>query len=350
MHARRAEASAGRRAPWPATARSGVEGPVTFAALFEEFLAISAARGRSPTTIHGYRTAIAGFWLPAIGELELGELSAHRLDMLYAALLTKETPASPATVRKYHAILSAALNQAVKWQWIASNPARLATLPALEHHALVTPTPAQVRALIQGCTEVSDVLGMFVLTAAVTGCRRGELAALRWRDFSDGELHVRGSAYNVGGVRGEKQTKTGRQRRVTVAGEVTLRLEEWRARCEDAASTAGVAYGEDAHLFSNDPDGAAPVNINSVSTSFRRVATRLGLDTVHFHSLRHFAATQLISAGVDPRTAASRLGHANPSMTLRIYAHSTRETEQRAAEISSRVLVDTTPPAPGDGP
>ena len=37
--------------------------PVTFSRLFEEFLAISHARGRSPTTLHGYRAAIDGFWL-----------------------------------------------------------------------------------------------------------------------------------------------------------------------------------------------------------------------------------------------------------------------------------------------
>ncbi len=79
-------------------------------------------------------------------------------------------------------------------------------------------------------------------------------------------------------------------------------------------------------------------NINTVSSVVRRVATRLGFTDLHFHSLRHFAATQLISAGVDPRTAASRLGHANPSMTLRVYAHATSETEQHAAEVGARLL------------
>jgi hypothetical protein len=45
-----------------------IGGPnVTFAQLFEEFLSFSAARGRSPTTLHGYRVVIRGFWLPAIG-------------------------------------------------------------------------------------------------------------------------------------------------------------------------------------------------------------------------------------------------------------------------------------------
>ncbi|HEY8080461.1 MAG TPA: phage integrase SAM-like domain-containing protein, partial [Acidimicrobiales bacterium] len=124
------------------------DGAVTFARLFEEYLSISKARGRSPTTLHGYRTALIGFWLPEIGQLRIEDLTPHALDSLYAELLTRAKPAAPATVRKYHAVLSAALNQAVKWQWIKSNPARLATLPAAQHGVPTAPTPEQIRELI----------------------------------------------------------------------------------------------------------------------------------------------------------------------------------------------------------
>jgi integrase len=62
------------------------------------------------------------------------------------------------------------------------------------------------------------------------------------------------------------------------------------------------------------------------------------MPAIHFHSLRHFAATQLIVSGIDPRTAASRLGHANPSLTLRVYSHATAESELLAAEVGARIL------------
>jgi integrase len=338
-----------------ATDRSGAGGPqrarssgrrskedrrVSVAQLFEEFLALSEARGRSPTTLHAYRTAIAGFWLPRIGDMEIGELTAHALDTIYAGMLTRDRPAAPSTVRKYHAILSAALAQAVKWQWISVNPARLATLPVAQLADPDAPTPEQVRALIAECTSESEVLGMFVLVAAVTGCRRGELAALRWGDYSDEALRIHGSAYNVGQKKGVKPTKTGRQRRVVVGSHLELALEQWKARCESVAADAGAAFGPECLIFSSTPDGLGAINVNTVTSAFHRVAKRLGLSSLHLHSLRHFAATQLISAGVDPRTAASRLGHANPSMTLRVYAHSTSETEQRAAEVGASVLIE----------
>jgi integrase len=321
--------------PPPAPGRPGT----TVATLFEEFLAFSRARGRSPTTLHGYRMVINGFWLPEIGDLELHEVTAHALDTLYARLLTRPRPLAPATVRKYHAILSAALAQAVKWEWIDRNPARMATLPPSQHPDPVAPTSEEVSALIDACARHSEVLSMFVLVGAVTGCRRGELAALTWGDYADGALHVRGSAYRAGADTGVKTTKTGRQRRILV-GALERTLSAWRARCEATARDAGAELGPGSYLFSNVADASVPLNVNTVSAQFRRAASSLGLESIHLHSLRHFAATQLISSGVDPRTAATRLGHANPSMTLRVYAHATGESERRAAEVGARVLLD----------
>ena len=282
--------SAGRPPrPRPSRSRSKDERHVTVAQLFEEFLAFSEARGRSPTTLHAYRIAIEGFWLPRIGKMEIGELTAHALDTIYAGMLTRDRPAAPSTVRKYHAILSAALAQAVKWQWIPVNPARLATLPDAQHADPDAPTPEQVRALIAECSSESEVLGMFVLVAAVTGCRRGELAALRWSDYCDKVLRIHGSAYNVGRKKGIKPTKTGRQRRIVVGSHLELALQRWKSRCEAIAGDVGASFGPECLIFSSTPDGLGPININTATSVFRRVATRLGLASIH---LTHSATSQ----------------------------------------------------------
>jgi integrase len=313
---------------------------VTFQQLFDEFLVLSEARGRSPTTLHSYRTVISGFWLPELGTMRITDLTAHTLDMLYARLRTRAEPAAPSTVRRYHAILSAALTQAVKWHWIPLNVAKLATLPRAEHAEPETLSAAQVRDLIAACGQESQELAMIVTVAAVTGCRRGELAALRWCDYQDEMLHVRGSAYNMGRTKGIKSTKTGRQRRIAIHGRAAGMIESWRRSRADLAAAAGVPYGPESYLFSDGTHGVTPININSLTTRFRRVATQLGMPSIHFHSLRHFAATQLIVSGVDPRTAASRLGHSNPSLTLRVYSHATSESERQAAEVGARILDD----------
>jgi len=68
-----------------------------------------------------------------------------------------------------------------------------------------------------------------------------------------------------------------------------------------------------------------------VSQRYSRLAQRLGIKTT-IHKLRHYSATELISAGVDVRTVAGRLGHGGGgTTTLRVYAAWVSEADQRAA-------------------
>ncbi len=80
---------------------------------------------------------------------------------------------------------------------------------------------------------------------------------------------------------------------------------------------------------------------------------RAKLDGLTFHSLRHAAAAARVAAGVDPRTAQHRLGHATPRLVLELYAHATTEADRAAADlIGSRLFGSSeTPPArPMDAP
>ena len=54
---------------------------------------------------------------------------------------------------------------------------------------------------------------------------------------------------------------------------------------------------------------------------YRRYARRIGI-TSSLKELRHYSATQLLTAGTDLNTVAGRLGHAEGSTTLRFYANS----------------------------
>jgi integrase len=51
------------------------------------------------------------------------------------------------------------------------------------------------------------------------------------------------------------------------------------------------------------------------------VVKAAGLPAMRFHDLRHNCATLLLSAGVDPKSVATRLGHSNPAVLLTTYAH-----------------------------
>jgi integrase len=329
----------------------GADQPVTTRAtvedLFAEFLTFSESRGRAPTTLHEYRRAISTFFLPAIGSVRLSELTVRHLDQLYTAALSADPPLSASSVRKYNAILKAALNQAIRWEWLETNPAMKVTLPSLPATQFEAPTPEDVRRIIRACQEADEQLGVFVLLAAVTGCRRGEIAALRFCDVEDQGLAVRASVYSAGSERGIKGTKSGRERWVMLDPQVRIILERWMELRRSHAADFDVTVGEESFLFSNRPDGSFPINIDTVSAKFRRVADELGLRHIHLHSLRHFAATELLAAGVNARDAADRLGHADPALTLRVYAHATDERQRHAATVGARVLegLDAPPPA-----
>ncbi|GAB3402818.1 tyrosine-type recombinase/integrase [Flindersiella endophytica] len=127
----------------------------------------------------------------------------------------------------------------------------------------------------------------------------------------------------------EKETKTHQQRRVVVDPETIEVLRAYLVRCAERAAALQIELPKDAYLFSQEGDGSSFPD--SVTQRYDRMAERLGIETT-LHNLRHYSATELISAGVDLRTVAGRLGHSGGgATTLRRYAAWVAEADQRAA-------------------
>ena len=81
------------------------------------------------------------------------------------------------------------------------------------------------------------------------------------------------------------------------------------------------------------PVPTVPYSPHGVSSRYRDMAARLGINT-HIHALRHYSATELLSAGIDLRTVAGRLGHGGGgATTLRVYAAWVAASDRKAAEI-----------------
>ena len=101
---------------------------------------------------------------------------------------------------------------------------------------------------------------------------------------------------------------------------------------------AGLPRSDEAFVFSHHPAGLEPWRPHYATLAFRRLADERGLADVRLHDLRHFAATMMLTSGIDVRTAAGRLGHANTSTTLDIYSHFTQAADGRAADMLSAAL------------
>lgn len=97
----------------------------------------------------------------------------------------------------------------------------------------------------------------------------------------------------------------------------------------------------DAFLFSGSPVGSESICPDLLIKFTTRMATKAKVDT-HLRALRHFSATQTIAAGYHPVTVSGRLGHADPSITLRTYSH---VLEQRDRELATTLGKTLTLPA-----
>jgi site-specific recombinase XerD len=84
-------------------------------------------------------------------------------------------------------------------------------------------------------------------------------------------------------------------------------------------------------VFKADP--TTPYSPHAVSSRYKDMAVRLKIKT-HIHALRHYSATELLTAGIDLRTVAGRLGHGGGgATTLRVYAAWVAASDRKAAEI-----------------
>jgi DNA-binding transcriptional ArsR family regulator len=161
------------------------------------------------------------------------------------------------------------------------------------------------------------------------------MCALRWTDLdlARGTMTVERSYAQTSRGRGEKATKSRQKRRIALDGYTVELLAAYRANCQGQCILLGIDLARDAFLFSGQPDFSAPLLPNTVTGRYRRLAQRLGLRSTRIHALRHYSATELITAGVDLRTVAGRLGHGSGgATTLRFYAAWVDESDRRAAE------------------
>ena len=260
----------------------------TVKTLLEEHLVQLEARGRSPRYLEETRKVIDNVLVPALGAIAIEDLSTHALDRMISKLTGRGL--KPTSVKRYMSVLGSALNQAVKWEWIERSPMERVTFPAPKQEVVKAPSATDVARFISACQERSQVLGMFVLLSAVTGMRRGEVAALKWSDLDGELLNVRRSVYRTVGEKGTKSTKSGRERVVLLDPVILDRLQTWRGVCEKGAAefeTGPVSYSDDSYIFSMMPNGQQAVNIDTMSSLARKVADGLGLRELHLHSLRH---------------------------------------------------------------
>jgi integrase len=227
----------------------------TVCVLLREWLELAKA-DLSPSTVRGYQNCIKRYIQPMIGDVRLEGLHVAQLDRLYALLRTDGGPTgrplATATIRQVHAVLRRALQQGVKWGWIDSNPASLASPPRVRNKPVEPPDPTVVSRLIADAGDDNPDLAAFLQLAATTGARRGELCGLHWDavDFEQGTMTIaRSIVEDSEGRQVEKDTKTHSVRRIALDRTSLDVLRIHRERCEGRAMACSVLLSNGSYVF-----------------------------------------------------------------------------------------------------
>lgn len=318
-----------------ARARNG-NPAATVAELLDRWLA-HAEPDLAETTVHTYRSYIDRVIVPELGKTKLGRLNPAVLDDFYSSL---RATLAPATIKQIHAIIHRACAVAVRWGWLASNPASNAAPPRVGRHEQAPPEPEAITRFLTGLVvmawarSTSPELAVFMRLAFITGARRGELCALRWSDvdLAAGVVTIRHSLSIPGGrAPTQKDTKSHGVRRLSVGGGTLAQLELHRAAEEEKSDWAGVRFDPAGYVFTTKP--GTPWHPDVASGRYRRAA-RAAWGPRHaprLHDWRHANATSSLKGGHPDVQVAHRLGHSSTKMTHDVYSHVTPVGDQAIA-------------------
>lgn len=305
----------------------------TVGKLFSEWLADLERLGKARSTMETYRAHIEKHLRPGLGSIRLDRLTVTDINH-YLADLDKVTKLAPRTIQLDHAILSAALTHGVDTGWLNSNPARKAKLKPAKSGSGESFTTEHIGQLYQAAIADEDVdMAMMIALAAVTGCRRGELAGLRWEDLDTDKASLRVCRQWVPGKGGQQlqdETKTGNARTVYIGAEGVELLNLYR----DTKQTETGREPEGWLLSYN--AGVTPMRAKSMTEYFGRLAKALKIPAT-LHTLRHWKQTEMNRQGVDLPTAADQGGHSIGVMA-ETYLHTSDDRAAAAGELVAAVV------------
>jgi integrase len=252
----------------------------------------TAAQAESRLRLHAY---------PVIGHLRLDQVSRGQVQDLVAA-----SSLAPASVEVVYTYVRAVFASAVEDRLLSVSPCRRIRLPEVQRRRLDPLTAAEVGKAAVG---VPVHLEAMVWVGAGSGLRPGELRSLTVDRVAGGVLVVdrqltdatRAASVVWGPLKNDASYRS-----VPLASSTRARLEEHLERFPPRAHGLVFASAR-----------GAPLRRSQLEYAWQACGAR----GRGWHELRHHHASLLIAAGLSPRAVADRLGHADPSETLRTYSH-----------------------------
>lgn len=248
---------------------------------------------------------------------------------------------SPRTVQYLHAIIRAALDQALADGAVSRNVAKLTKAPTVKRHRIQPLTPDEARRFLDAVRD--DRNGALYTVAVALGLRLGEALGLRWQDtdLEAGMLRVEHALQRIKDKGLELvEPKSETSHRVIALPEVAiLALRAHRVRQLEERLVAGRSWKEHGYVFPSSVGTGQ--DASNVRRQFKKALAKAGLPAKRFHDTRHTAATLLIAQGVHPRAIMETLGHSEIRLTMNTYGHVVDEVRREVANQMDAILTGT---------
>lgn len=271
------------------------------------------------------------------GALPVQKLGKVHVDKLVTDLVAGGTvtakgrtrrPWSPVAVNKVIATIDQVLDDALDQKIVPSNVAAKIARVSTVHKDVPTFTVAEVEQL--RARFAKDRVG-HAWELSLYGLRRGEIAGLRWSDIDlDAKtLQIANNRVSAGGVTVDNDPKSEASRRelpLPARLVKVLRLAKKRQTTERLA--LGEHYGAGEYVVCNEI--GEPYNPAVLSRYWAEAVKAAGVRHIKLHGGRHTAATLMHLDGVPVAVIAAWIGHSDPTLTLRVYAHSQNDALKAA--------------------
>lgn len=305
-------------------------GTALFAVYAQQWLASRLGRGGvplRPRVRELYEGQLRRHILPTFGNVELGRIRPVQVRGWYARLVVAAGPGA-STAAKCYRLLRAILNTAVQDGILVTNPCAIRGAGAERAEERRLPTVEQVFDL---AAAVKPRYRALVLVAAFSGLRRGELFGLRREhvDLKRGTVTVALQRQQL--AHGELIVGPPK----SDAGHRTVALPKEALDPLAAHLDRFTGPGPADWVFTGDKGG--PLREAVWQHEWAKARAGLGLSDLHFHDLRHAAATLAAATGAGVKEIMYRIGHSSPQAALRYQHASARRDLAIAAGIDELI-------------
>lgn len=299
-----------------------------------------AKKSLAPLTLKTYKHHIDNHIIPAFGHMRLDQFKPFHivsfLDDLSKPGARKDGKGdtlSSATIEYIYRVLRNIFNRAVDWQLITKHPMEGIKKPKVEKKEMKFYDQSELTQVISLLFNEPVLWKMFMLTAILSGCRRGEVIALEWSDVQEKGLAIKESiSMTVNGEAVVKGTKNDKPRLISMPGWYMEELDAYRLQWKKEKLLIGDKWQGGDHEYVFHAGFGKPLYHTQPSKWWREFCQRHELRYIRFHDLRHSHVAVLIENETNLKAIQERLGHSTFQTTTDTYGHIAESVNQVTAD------------------